>query len=460
MTTNCYIIGGTRVLTQCAAQLLDAGVRVEGVLSDDPAVVGWAGEHAVPVLDPHDDLAATLSERKFDYLFSMVNFRILTADVLDLPEVAAVNFHDGPLPRYSGSNVPAWALYEGATRHAATWHRMTEAVDAGSVLLERWFPVRDHSTALSLTYETAEAGIELFKDLVPHIVAGTLPDPVDTGDRERRFYRRSGRMASGGLIHAGTSAAEAARISKALDYGSFPNPLGVPTLVTEQGAVLTRQIRLTPRDEPRTDTVVQSVTTSALTLSAPDADLVLSDFAAVDGSALSGQAAAQRLGAIEGAPLPPVGEERLAAIAAAQKPLRVHEPWWSARLRELRPARLPVDDFSAGGAHYGRYELAFVPGSRGRRSVSSAPSSTSWPSARASGASTSPGRRRPPAYGPRRPTASPPRASPYGSTATAPVPCATSWTRPPPGTDTPPTSRSGSASRDVPWAPGSRRSPT
>ncbi|WP_371578051.1 amino acid adenylation domain-containing protein [Streptomyces sp. NBC_01314] len=364
MTTNCYIIGGTRVLTQCAAQLLDAGVRIEGILSDDPAAVAWAGEHTVPVLDPHGDLTATLSERKFDYLFSMVNFRILTADVLDLPEVAAVNFHDGPLPRYSGSNAPAWALYEGATRHAATWHRMTEAVDAGGVLLERWFPVRDHSTALSLTYETAETGIELFKDLVPHIVAGTLPDSVDVGDRERRFYRRSARMASGGLIHSGTSAAEAARISKALDHGSFPNPLGIPTLVTEQGAVLTRQIRLIPRAEPRTDTTVLSVTTSALTLAAPDADLVLSDFTAVDGSSLSGQAAAQRLGAVEGTPLPPVGEERLAAIAAAQKPLRAHEPWWSARLRELRPARLPVDDFSAGAAHYGRYEMAFVPGSR------------------------------------------------------------------------------------------------
>ncbi|MFJ7043352.1 amino acid adenylation domain-containing protein [Streptomyces sp. NPDC101112] len=364
MTTTCYVMGGTRVLTRCTEKLLDAGVHVEGVLSDDPAVVAWAGAHDVPVLDPHGDLAATLSRRPFDYLLSIVNFRILRADVLNLPRVAAVNFHDGPLPRYSGSHVPAWALYEGATRHAATWHRMTEAVDGGSVLLERWFPVRDHSTALSLTYETAEVGIDLFDTLVPHIVAGTLPGPVDTSDRERRFYRRSARMASGGIVHAGTPAAEAARISKALDHGSFPNPLGIPTLVTEQGAVLTRQIRLIPREEPRTDTVVQSVTTSALTLSAPDADLVLSDFSALDGSALSGQAAAQRLGAVEGAPLPPVSEERLAAVAAAQKALRPHEPWWRARLLDLRPARLPVDDFSAGAAHYGRYELAFVPGSR------------------------------------------------------------------------------------------------
>ncbi|MCX5205624.1 amino acid adenylation domain-containing protein [Streptomyces sp. NBC_00237] len=364
MTANCFLIGGTRVLTQCASRLLDAGVRIEGVFSDDPAVTAWARERAVPVLDPRGDLSAPLSRVPFDYLFSMVNFRILTAEVLDLPRIAAVNFHDGPLPRYSGSHVPAWALYEGERRHAATWHRMTTQVDAGSVLLERWFPIREHSTALSLTYESAENGIAAFDDLVPHVVARTLPDPVDTGDRERRFYRRSARMASGGLIHAGTTAGEAARISKALDFGSFPNPLGLPTLITGQGAVFTRQVRLVPRDEPRTATTVVSVTTSALTLSAPDADLVLSDFTAVDGSALSGQAAAQRLGITEGAPLPPVPAERLAAVDAAQHRLRVHEPWWRERLRNVRPAQLSVDDFSAAGAHYGRYELAFLPRSR------------------------------------------------------------------------------------------------
>ncbi|MFI5621609.1 amino acid adenylation domain-containing protein, partial [Streptomyces sp. NPDC051567] len=363
MSTNCYLIGGTRVLVQCAAKLADAGVRIEGILSDDAAVVAWAGERGIPVLDPRGDLVALLSGHPFDYLFSIVNFRILPGEVLALPAVAAVNFHDGPLPRYSGSNVAAWALFEGARRHAATWHLMTEAVDAGNVLLERWFPVRAHSTALSLTYETAEVGIELFDGLLPHLVAGTLPDPVDTGDRERRFYRRSDRMASGGIVHAGTSAAEAERISKALDYGSFPNPLGVPALVTELGAVFTQQVRVVPRENRRPGTTVVSVTDSALTLSAPDADLMLSDFTAVDGSTLSGHAAAQRLGITKGAALPPVSEERLAAIAAAQTPLRAHEPWWRERLGDLRPAPLQADDFSAASAHYGRYALAFIPGS-------------------------------------------------------------------------------------------------
>ncbi|MFB8077346.1 amino acid adenylation domain-containing protein [Streptomyces sp. NPDC056013] len=361
---NCYLIGGTRVLTQCAARLLDADVTIEGVLSRDPAVVAWADAQGVPVHDPSGDLMALLSERPFDYLFSMVNFRILPGAVLDLPKIAAINFHDGPLPRYSGSHVPAWALYEGAPRHAATWHLMAEAVDAGGVLLERWFPVRDHATALSLTYEAAETGIELFADLVPHVARRTLPEILDTSGRERRFYRRSARMAGGGVIHAGTSAAEAVRLVRALDHGSFPNPLGVPALITEQGAVYTRQARLIPRDETRTATTVLSVTTTAITLAAPDADLVLSDWLAVDGSTLSGQAAAQRLGIAPGAALPPVSEDRLADIADAQKRLRPHEPWWRARLEDVRPVPLAADDFSAATAHYGHYELAYLPASR------------------------------------------------------------------------------------------------
>ncbi|WDZ83564.1 polyketide synthase [Micromonospora cathayae] len=362
--TNCFLIGGTRVLARCAAQLVAAGVRVEGVFTDDPVAVDWATGHGVPVLDPRADLVAALTETPVDYLFSVVNFRILPGPVLALPKVAAINFHDGPLPRYSGSNVAAWALYEGAGRHAATWHVMTEAVDAGSVLLERWFPIRNHSTALSLTYEAAEVGIELFADLVPHVVARTLPEPIDTSDRERRFYLSSDRIAAGGLIHAGTSAAEAERIAKALDYGNFPNPLGVPALITAQGAVFARQVRLVPREGALPQTLVAAVTDTALTLSAPDADLLVSDFSGTDGSTLSGRAVAQRLGLAVGKPLPAAPPQVLAAIADAQAPLRRHENWWKKHLTDLRPAPLEAADFSAAGAHYSRYELAYVPRSR------------------------------------------------------------------------------------------------
>ncbi|MFC5288227.1 amino acid adenylation domain-containing protein [Actinokineospora guangxiensis] len=365
--TNCFVIGSTRVLISTTARLIDAGVRVEGVLSEDPAVARWAAERGVPVLDPRGDLVALLTECPVDFLFSTVNFRILKADVLALPRVAAINFHDGPLPTYSGSHVAAWALYRGERKHAATWHVMAPEVDAGPVLLERWFPVREHSTALSLTYEAAEAGIALFDELVPHIVAGTLPEPVDTAGRARGFFMRHDRMP--GLIHAGTDAAEADRISKAHDFGAFPNPLGIPALVTDQGAVLTGQVRAVPREEKRADTIAVSASESALKVATPEADLVFSDFTDIEGATITGRAAAQRLGISPGQKMPTASPELITAIADELAALRRHEPWWRKRLAALRPAPVPAADFSAATSHYSRYELAYSPASDAEREV-------------------------------------------------------------------------------------------
>ncbi|RLK57948.1 polyketide synthase [Actinokineospora cianjurensis] len=353
--SDCVVLGGTRVALRVTARLVEAGVQVRAVLTADPILAAWARERDIPVLAPDADLVGL----SVDYLFSVVNFRLLSAEELALPRVAAINFHDGPLPRYSGSSVAAWAIYEGAPRHAATWHAMVPAVDAGPVLAERWFPVREHSTALSLTYEAAEVGISLFDELVGHVVAGTLPEPVDTGDRERRFYRRADRVP--GLIHAGTDAVEAERISKAMDFGSFPNPLGVPAVVTPLGAVFTQQVRRIPRAEETVGLVASPSTDSALKLTAPTADLVISDLTAVDGTALTGRAAAQRLGITAGAPVPAATPELLAAITGALAPLRRHEPWWRERLSALRPAPVPAKDFSAATAHYHRCELAYAP---------------------------------------------------------------------------------------------------
>ena len=36
-------------------------------------------------------------------------------EVLRLPRRMAINFHDGPLPRYAGLNTPVWALLNGET---------------------------------------------------------------------------------------------------------------------------------------------------------------------------------------------------------------------------------------------------------------------------------------------------------------------------------------------------------
>ncbi|OLM31354.1 Malonyl CoA-acyl carrier protein transacylase [Pseudonocardia sp. Ae717_Ps2] len=360
MSARCHLLGGTRVLTRCGDALLAAGATVRGVFSDDPLVEAWASGHGIPCRPASSDLVAALSAEPADFLFSIVNQQVLSPEVLALPAIAAVNFHDGPLPRYAGSNVAAWAVFDGAVRHAVTWHVMAEQVDAGAVLAERWFPVRPHATGLSLTWESTEAGIALFGEIVDDLARRSLPTPVDVAGRDRRFHPRSARM-DDGLVHPGTPADRAERLGRAMDFGSFPNPLGIPAVLTGAGAVLCRQLRAAARDAHRAAPAVAAVLPSSITVSGTDADLVLSDFLAPDGSSLSGTAAAQRLGAVVGAPLPPVDAPRLAAVAATLDAARRHETWWRDRLDRIRPLPIAAGDFSAATAHYTRLPLALVP---------------------------------------------------------------------------------------------------
>ncbi|MGH2731508.1 MAG: formyltransferase family protein, partial [Actinomycetota bacterium] len=161
---SCYVIGGTQMLIRCSELLLGAGHTLRGVITEDPLARRWAERNDIAVTAWSDNLALTLRAQPLDYLFSIVNAHRMAPELLSLPRFGTLNFHDGPLPRYAGSNIAAWAIYEGATRHAISWHWAMEQVDAGPVVAERWFELSDQETALSLTYRCIQEGLGAFAD--------------------------------------------------------------------------------------------------------------------------------------------------------------------------------------------------------------------------------------------------------------------------------------------------------
>ena len=63
----------------------------------------------MPVISSDAALVSELGRLRFDWLLSVANLDMLPEAVLRLPSRGAVNFHDGPLPRYAGLNAPVWA---------------------------------------------------------------------------------------------------------------------------------------------------------------------------------------------------------------------------------------------------------------------------------------------------------------------------------------------------------------
>ncbi|HWC08797.1 MAG TPA: formyltransferase family protein [Solirubrobacterales bacterium] len=52
-----------------------------------------------------------------------------------------INYHNAALPAYRGIGAPEWGIYRGDRSSSYTFHRMTEDLDAGSILVDGSIPV-------------------------------------------------------------------------------------------------------------------------------------------------------------------------------------------------------------------------------------------------------------------------------------------------------------------------------
>ncbi len=181
---DAVLVGEGALLVRCGEALLLRGHRVRGVASPGGAAAEWAARHGIAHAAPDADLGAFLRSAPCDYLFSIVNRRVLPREVFALAARAAINFHDSPLPRYAGVHATSWALLGREEVHGVTWHLVAEAVDAGDVLKQRLVEVEPRDTALTLNARCYDAAAESFEELVDELAAGrALPRPQDLSRR-------------------------------------------------------------------------------------------------------------------------------------------------------------------------------------------------------------------------------------------------------------------------------------
>lgn len=229
MSFSCFLIGGKNLLIECGEILRAEGHQICGVITADPAVTEWARQHAIEVVPVQEDFREALAQQPFDYLFSMAYLSVIPKEILALPHKGAINFHDGPLPRYAGLNTPNWAIYHGEMEYGITWHYMAEGVDQGDILVQKTFDTTPGETALSLNTRCFEAGIESFANLVGQLEAGTETRLAQDPSQYRYFSKRQ-RPPSCGVLDWRQSAQKLECLVRSLHCGVYENPLGMAKL--------------------------------------------------------------------------------------------------------------------------------------------------------------------------------------------------------------------------------------
>lgn len=226
-------------MIECGDRLRTRGHTVHAVVSDQPRLRAWARTHGLPLYADHaaladDDIA------DFDLLLNVTWLRMLPAGLLARPQIAAINFHDGPLPRYAGLNAPVWALLNGESRHGVSWHRMAARADAGELLVQEHFDITPGSSAFELNTRCYEAGLTSFERLLDALENGK-PRALAQDFSQRSYFGAHARPIEAAVLDFRRSAYEIERQVRALDFGPYPNPMLLPRLRLHTHDVLVRR---------------------------------------------------------------------------------------------------------------------------------------------------------------------------------------------------------------------------
>ncbi len=328
--------------------LLDAGLRISGVVSDEAGALRWARSLEIPTIGYGPELVAWLERSPVDYLFSIFNLRILPAEALRLPRIAAINFHDGPLPRYAGLHATSWALFNGEKSHGVTWHLMESAIDTGAIVRQRRFAVAEDETALSLNLKCFEAGFAALAEMVPDLVWGTIQGtPQDSA--QRTYCAGSSRPAAGGILDWGRRGEESQAMARGTDFGPYFNPLVLPKVWVGAECVVAREVRLGDMAYAGPPGTVLAMDDTALTIATASRPVIVGGLATIDGESLSVPEAAKRYGLHVGRVLPVLPPESIEQVTSSSESLARHERYWATRLQSLCPVS-PVPALRAAQA--------------------------------------------------------------------------------------------------------------
>src|ERR687885_723855 len=337
---SCFLIGEGTLPIQCAELLLERGHKIFGVISSDALISSWAKRKDIPYIQQTDNLVAFLSQQPFDYLFSIVNNSVLPKEILELPRIEAINWHDSLLPRYAGVNATSWALMHGEKTHGVTWHVMTATVDGGNILKQISVEINSDETTFTLNGKCYEAAIYSFAQLIDELSSKQALVRKQNLD-ERTYFGRYKRPRAGGVISFNCCAHDIDAFVRALDFGPYPNPLSLPKLVIGNSSIVVSKLEVLsdqPKSPPGTITAIES---SFLKVSTANYDLALHQVLTIGGQVLPIPDLVARFGLYVGYRFKDIDPDRVKRIERFDALIAKHEAFWVERLRTLQHITIP-----------------------------------------------------------------------------------------------------------------------
>lgn len=123
--------------------------------------------------------------------------QILSAELLSIPRLGAVNLHASLLPKYRGAAPIQYAVWKGETETGITLFQIEPKLDAGPILGMIKTPIGSNETAGELEDRLAELAVPLTMQVLDAIAAGravALPQNPGEATRARKLKKTDGEI--------------------------------------------------------------------------------------------------------------------------------------------------------------------------------------------------------------------------------------------------------------------------
>ena len=339
-----FLIGETSLLIRCAEILLQRHLPICGIISPGGRVADWAKARSIPCISSGEEILPFLSKEPFDYLFSIVNSAVLPPEVLRLPGQCAINYHDGPLPRYAGVHATSWALLNRERSYAISWHVVEGRIDAGDIVKQWPVTIEDGETAFTLNAKCYAAAAESFDPLAGELASRQLlrvrQDPT-----RRTYFSRHRRPPAAGVISWDTEAEAIDALVRALSFGEHAeaNALGLAKVKIRDDDWLLPAVELLPAPSTTPPGCISQVhaNPACLDVSTRTRQVRIHAVRTLCGAEVSLRDVIARYGLAPGDTLACLDAGVADRINRLTTTLSRHEPYWVCELARSTPLQLP-----------------------------------------------------------------------------------------------------------------------
>ncbi len=147
-------------------------------------------ERGLPVFQPEKanttEAVADLAALVPDLCVVAAYGQILSAELLAVPRLGAINVHASILPRYRGAAPIQTAILQGETETGVTIFQIEPKLDAGPILGIERTPIGPRETSGELEGRLASLGAELAVKVVDQLADGTAQPIVQDGTQASR----------------------------------------------------------------------------------------------------------------------------------------------------------------------------------------------------------------------------------------------------------------------------------